>query len=143
MGNLEIAAIFIVMVNVLMWFVAIAQASIGYPDLCYHVEGTIIDQNVARGTDYAIANKSIEADLPGSEGSVDQSKGTNVFTDIFNNILGWIKSATGIKYVYAIIAAPFNILNCMGLPPEFIAGIGALWYIVTFLIVLGFLWGRS
>ena len=141
MGNLEVATVFIVLVNVLMWFVAVAQASIGFPGLCYHTEGSIIEQSINQGTNYSVAKNNVLDDMPGSEGSV-QPTNSNWFTDIFNNILGWIKSAPGVRYAYAVVAAPFNILNCMGLPSEFVAGIGAFWYLVSLLALLAFLWGR-
>ena len=64
-------------------------------------------------------------------------------SELFNNILGWFKSAPGIKYIYGVVAAPYNILKCTGLPSRFVAGIGTLWYLVSFLVLIAFLWGRD
>ena len=142
MGNLEVATVFIVLVNVLMWFVAVAQASIGFPGLCYHTEGSIIEQSTAAGNNYTVAKNNVVDDLPGTEGTIQPSS-TGGWTDIFNNIFAWVSApAKGLKYIWAIVAAPFNILMCMGLPMEFTAGIGIFWYITSLMALLAFLWGR-
>jgi hypothetical protein len=81
-------------------------------------------------------------DLPGSAGTVTTGD-TSVFTDIFNNILGWMKSAPGIKYVYGVVSAPYNILKCMNLPNGFVVAVGTLWSLVSLLVLVAFLWGRD
>lgn len=144
MGNLHIATIFVVLVNILVWFSTISMLSIN-PDatMCYSLEGTIIDSTVTRTGNVTIVDNDVIGELPGPQGTVTAGGSTNVFTDIFNNILGWFKSAPGIRYVYGVVAAPYNILTCMGLPGAFVAGIGTLWYLVTFLVLVAFLWGRD
>lgn len=145
MGNLTIATIFIVLVNVLMWFSTIAMLEIN-PDgtFCYNLEGSIIDNTVTSSGNYSVLDNEIIDHLPTSEGVTISPTSTSIsFTDIFNNILGWFKSAPGIKYIYGVVAAPYNILKCMNLPNLFVAGIGTIWYLVTLLVLIAFMWGRD
>lgn len=145
MGNLTIATIFIVLLNVLMWFSAIAMLDINPAGtMCYNLEGTVISETVA-GADInaSVLNNSALNQLPDAQGTVSAGTETNIFTDIFNSVLSWFKTAPGIKYVYGVVGAPYNILKCTGLPNAFIIGIGTLWYLVTLLVLVGFLWGRD
>jgi hypothetical protein len=142
MGNLTYATMFMVLVNVLMWFSAIAMLSINPTgSICYNIEGSIIGNTITGTGDSTILNNDALSELPNPTGSVTVT--TNPFTDIFNNILSWFKTAPGIRYVTGVVAAPYNILKCMNLPVEFSVGIGTLWYLVSFLILVAFLWGRD
>lgn len=109
--------------------------------VCYNLKGSVIESNVVGVGNATVINNNVIDQLPGNQNAVT-SGSTNIFTDIFNNIVNWFKTTPGIKYIYGVIAAPYNILKCLGLPVEFIVGIGALWYMVTFLILVAFLWGR-
>lgn len=142
MGNLTIATTFIVMLNVLMWFSTTAMIDINPTGtFCYNVQGSIIEQATTANT--TTLNNDIINQLPSAETASITAGSTNIFTDIFNNIVNWFKSAPGIKYVYGVVAAPYNILKCINLPNIFIAGIGTLWYLVSFLVLIAFLWGRD
>lgn len=143
MGNLVIGTVFIVALNVLMFLTQQAMTNIN-PDgsVCYNVDGSVIGETMASQGNMSVSETSALSDLPGSAGTV-MTGDTNVFTDIFNNILGWMKSAPGIKYVYGVVSAPYNILKCMNLPAEFVVGIGTLWYLVSLLVLVAFLWGRE
>lgn len=144
MGNLTIATIFVVTLNVLMFLSQIAMLNIN-PDgsICYHSDGTVIGETIREQGNLSVAETSALDDLPGSEGTVISGGSSGVFTDIFNNILSWMKSAPGLKYVYGVVSAPYNILNCMNLPSEFVIGMGTLWYLVSLLVLVAFLWGRD
>lgn len=146
MGNLTIATIFIVTLNILMWFSSISMLTINPTgSVCYNLEGSIIDNAVTQTGNYSyVLDNDILDQLPTAQSQSVSSGSTGItFTDIFNNILGWFKSAPGIKYIYGVISAPYNILKCMNLPGQFVAGIGTLWYLVTFLVLVAFLWGRN
>lgn len=148
MGNMTIATIFIVLVNVLMWFSQIAMLNMNpNGSVCYTLDGSIIKSQISdqqgiysNGT----LNNNVVNDLPPSTASaVAPSQSTGFVTDLFNNILGWIKSIPGLNYIINIVGAPYNILKCMGMPNEFVLGIGTLWYMVSFLILISFLWWRD
>jgi len=144
MGNLQIATGVIVFLNVLMYLTTFALAAANPSGTaCYNLEGTIIEQTIQTGPDGDTLENDALGSLPDSEGSITPGESTTIFTDIFNNVLSWFQSAPGIKYVYGIVAAPYNILKCMNLPNEFIVGVGALWYLVSLLSLVSFLWGRD
>lgn len=142
MGQLTIATIFIVIVNLLMWWSQAAMIDINPAgSICYTFTGSIIDNSVTSSGNLSVVDADVLSDLPSAEqGSVQQGT-TNVFTDSFRSVIGWFKSAPGIKYAYGVIAAPYNILKCTGLPPMFIAGLGTLWYLSSFLVLLAFILG--
>lgn len=143
MGDMTLITTIMVLLNVLMWFASLSMTSMNPSGtVCYHLEGSIIEQSVAGSGNGTVLQNNIINDLPGSQGAVSTSGSNNIFTDIFNNILDWFKTAPGVKYIYGVIAAPYNILKCMDLPTEFTVGIGTLWYLVSLLILVAFLWGR-
>lgn len=144
MSNLTIATIFVVVLNVLMFLTQTAMLDINPAgSRCYDVTGTVIGETMQQQGNMSVSQTSALDDLPSSAGTVVTSESTSVFTDIFNNILGWFKSAPGIKYVYGIVSAPYNILKCMNLPASFVVAVGTLWYMVSLLILVAFLWGRE
>lgn len=144
MGNLTIATIFVVTMNVLMWLSQVAIADLN-PDgpTMYNMEGSIIDETVQGQGNGTVLQDDVLGDLPSSAGTVATGDETSIFTDIFNNILGWMKSTPGIRHIYGIVSAPYNVLKAMNLPTEFVVAIGTLWYLVSLTIVLAFLWGRE
>jgi len=144
MSNLTLATAIIVLINVLLWFSQIAILEINPAGTqCYSLDGTIIDHSIIRSGNYSVASTNLFDDLPSSAGTISPSAG-NIFTDIFNNILSWVKSVPGVKYVYQVVVGPFAILYCKGiLPNSFVVGIGIFWYLTTFLILVAFLWGRE
>jgi len=143
MGNLTIATIFVVFVNVMMFLVQTAVININ-PNgtMCYSTTGSVIDETMTFQGNLSVSSTSALTDLPGSQGTVTIGDAVG-FTDVFNNILSWMKSAPGIKYVYGVVSAPYNILKCMNLPSEFVVAIGTLWYLTSLLILVAFLWGRD
>jgi len=148
MGNLTIATIFIVTLNLLMWFSGMAMVNVNPTGtFCYSGAGTIIDQAITNSGNLSVLDNDIINQLPTSSNAVVSAGSTSIqFTDIFNNVLSWFKSAPGIKYIYGVISAPYNILKCLGLGPAynvFIVGIGTLWYLVSFLVLIAFMWGRD
>jgi len=143
MSNLTIATIFVVTLNVLMFLSQTAMLNIN-PDgpSCYNAEGSLIGETMQSQGNMSVSDTEALDDLPGSQGTVTIGDAIG-FTDIFNNILGWFKSAPGIRYVYGVVSAPYNIFKCMGLAAEFVVAIGTLWYMVSLLILVAFLWGRE
>ena len=144
MGNLTIATIFVVTLNILMWFSQIAMIQVN-PDgpTMYNIEGSVIDETVQGQGNGTVLQDQVLSELPSSAGTVATGDDTGIFTDIFNNILGWMKSTPGVKYVYGVVSAPYNILKAMNLPSEFVVGIGTLWYMITLLVLVAFFWGRE
>ena len=143
MGNLTTALVFVMCLNVFMWLSQVAILDLNPSGTnFYNCEGSILNQF---GTDcdnpsQAVIHNDPAAMLPSSQNIDTES---NVFTDLFNNILSWFKGVTGIGYLIDIVKAPYNLLMSIGAPQELAFGLGALWYGVTFFIVISFLWGRD
>lgn len=144
MGNLEMITGFIVLLNVLMWTGGLAMTNIN-PDgsFCYNLEGSIIESNIVESGGNLTLNNDIINQLPDSQTSSISTGSTNIFTDIFSNVINWFKSAPGLKYVYGVVSAPYNVLKCLNLPNSFIIGVGTFWYMTTFLVLIAFIWGRQ
>ena len=142
MGNTTTAFIFVMVVNVLMWFSQLSMINISAADATqyYNCSSNIL-ANFGDCETYAI-DQNVEDHLPSSGGSVAPSTG-NIFTDIFNNILSWIKGIPGVNYVYAMVTAPATLLGAIGLPGEIAFGLGVLWYGLSLFFLVAFLWGRE
>ena len=141
MGNTTIAFTFVMLLNVFMWFSQVAMLDMNDGGTVYYnCEGTILE-NYGECSNHTITNSPGD-DLPSSSSSVSPTQ-TNWFVDIFNTMLSWIKSVPGINYLYAIISAPYNLLKSIGLPGAVCFGLGALWYGITTVIIIGFITGRD
>lgn len=145
MGNLTIALVFVLTLNVLMYMtqVAILDINPNAPQFWTN-EGTILENfDKTGGTgEPVIDSDNVMGDLPAGEGSVSPTTG-NLFTDVFSSIKRWVAQKTGIAYITGIVLAPYNILKSMGLPNSFVFAMGSLWYGVTFFLVVSFFWGRE
>lgn len=79
--------------------------------------------------------------LPDAQGAVDPDTG-NIFTDLFSSMKDWFLDIPGVKYVIGVVTAVPNALKSMGLPAEISFALGAIWHVITFLLVLAWLFGR-
>jgi hypothetical protein len=151
MGNMMIASICIILINVLMFFSQAAMTSMNPGGLmCYSLDGSIIGNQLVKQNataisyDNGVVNNSVINDLPSaSTSTVNPSSSGGFVTDLFNNILSWLKSVPGLNYIINIVAAPYNILKCMNLPWEVTAGLGTLWYMLSLLALISFMWWRD
>lgn len=136
MGNLTIALVFVLVMNCLMFLTQASMLELETNGtVFYNTEGTLLE---AMATDN---NTNPMEDLPSSQ-NIEVSNG-NVFTDVFNNILSWMKSAPGISYIYSIASSPYNLLKATGLPDTIVGVLGTLWYALTIFLIVAFLWGRE
>jgi len=141
MGNLEVATIFMLLVNVTMWFATMGALAVNPTgSICYHVENSFIGDRITNES----MNNNVLDDLPQSQ-DTQISGGTSggFVTDLFNSILGFFKGIpAGLNYITGVIAAPYNILKCTGLPNEAVMGIGIFWYLSSLLVFLSYLFWR-
>jgi hypothetical protein len=152
MGNLTTAVVFVIAINVLMFLTQSAIFAINpdTPQSFFSNKGTLLanfDTNNNRGIDLN-ANYSLDTDgnaerLPTAEGFVSPSSSGDLFTDAFSSIKSWFAKSTGLSYLGSVLSAPYNILKSMGLPNPFVFAMGTLWYVITFLVLIAFLWGRD
>ena len=146
MGNLTIALVFVMTLNVLMFMsqVAILDLNPEASPYFWTNKGTMLENfDKTGGSGDAVLNTDlVTEDLPAGDGSVSPTTG-NIFTDVFNSIKGWFGRSTGLAYITGIVSAPYNVLKSMNLPNEFVFAMGTLWYGITFFLVVAFFWGRE
>ena len=107
MSNLTIAATFVIVLNVLMWFGQIAALDINPAgSQFYNPDGSLICE-VGDCEAYTIDTDRTTDQLPTAEGSISPTTG-NLFTDIFSSVKSWFGSVTGLNYLINILAAPYN-----------------------------------
>ena len=142
MGNMTIAFTFVMLLNVLMWFGQVSAIEINPSGTNYYNDDDSLMCEFGDCTTHIMDEDSIADKLPTGEGSVSPTTG-NLFTDIFSSITGWIGEKLGLNYIKSIISAPYKLLLAMNLPQAFAFGIGVLWYGITLIVVLAFIFGRE
>ena len=142
MTNTTVAFIFVMTVNILLWFGQVAIINVGEaPTTFYNCTGTILD-TYGDCESYSIT-ESPDSFLPSSESSLTPTD-SNIFTDIFNNVLSWFKGVgTGATYLWSIVSAPYNLLKALLLPTEIAFGLGLFWYGISIFLIISFIWGRE
>lgn len=143
MGNSVVALVFVLVLNVLMWLSQVSIVELNPTGTqFYNCEGSIMEGFGSDCTNESnmVLNTDVASQLPSAQ-NVETT--TNPFTDIFNNILGWIKGLPGINYLVNMVSAPYNLMKAIGLPNQLAFGLGFLWYGITLFCVVAFLWGRE
>jgi len=146
MGNLTIALVFVMSLNVLMFLgqAAVYDLNPATAPTFWTNEGTLLENFDASGGvgEPVIDTQETINELPAGEGSVSPTTG-NLFTDTFSSIKRWVARSTGLAYLFGIVSAPYNILKSMGLPNDFVYAMGTLWYGITLFLVIAFFWGKD
>lgn len=145
MGNLTIALVFVLSLNVLVYLADVAVTDIN-PDGTnfYTAKGSMIE-GFAKNSDLSdpqLDKEVITNTLPTSGSSVETDSGFE-FSDILVAIRSWVSQAPGIKYIYGIIMAPYNLLQAMNIPGAVRFAVGAFWYGITLFLVVSFFFGRG
>jgi hypothetical protein len=146
------------MANTLTWFLTVVLAvnvalflgqtaiiELGGQDNFYNCQGTIIgqlEQSGCSGSSFVLNNTNPSSRLPSGETSVNPETG-NVFTDAFTGVKNWFIQDLGLGYLMAILGAPSNVLQAMGLPEAISFILGAFWYGLTLFLIVAFLFGRD
>lgn len=91
------------------------------------------------GESYTLPNPS--DGLPDDEASVSPTTG-NIFTDAISSIKNKLLESTGISFLMKVVNALPNFLGFLGLPPEIVWSLGALWHGLTLFLLIGFIMGR-
>ena len=147
MGNLTTAVIIVVMLNVFMFLTQASLVGIKETDATnvYNCDGTMLgiySDDCQNGDMALINNTNIPSLFPGSSQATSPTTG-NIFTDVFSSIKNWMLDTLGLRYVFAILSAPYSMLSLMNLPHEFVFALGSLWYIISAFLIIAFLWWRD
>lgn len=149
MSNLTTALIIVMSINVVLFLGQAAMIEInpaGSTTLITSCKGTVLgtfDKNgCTNTTNYEIDATNVSRAIPRTSKSVDATNG-NFFTDAISSIIDWMADGLGIGYVLDILAAPYNFLKVLHLPNVFVFAVGGLWYGVTLLLIIGFIFQRD
>lgn len=147
MSNLTNALVVVLCINV-MFFLGQASvngvaAEIGLANTSFYTgSGGMIEQWDAGGNILSDDNSTILPQGSTGSGGVSPDEG-NSFTDMFSTAYNWIIDKLGIGYIIAILRAPYNFLQAIGLPQAYVFGIGSLWYGLTLFLIVSWLIGRD
>jgi hypothetical protein len=122
-------------VNVFLFFSQLAVCDVN-PLECptfYNYEGSSL-QELDQGN-FTISQDAA-SELPTGQTSPNPGIGTTVFIDPFNAVKKWFLDTKFGKYLEMFVSAVPNALKTMGLPPEASFALGALWHVVTIIIVV-------
>lgn len=146
MGNLLTAFTLVIVLNVMMF---VADASIRHlseeTEHVYNCDDSLLglySSDCTGGNMSIINNENITTLFPGDASALSTETG-NWFTDMFKSIKNWLQETLGLKYVYNIVSAPYNIIKLMQLPSEINFVLSAFWYAISILVVIMFMWGRD
>lgn len=141
--RLEIAIAIMIVLDVLMFLsqtaitnVALAEGVTG-PQF-YNYENSVLHQ-YDEGN-YTLT-QNVSGQLPTGQGAVLPDTG-NFFTDLFSSIKNWFLDLPGVRYVVGVVSAVPNTLKLMGLPPELSFALGAIWHVITFVLLIAWMFGR-
>lgn len=142
MGNMTVAATFIFILNIMMWLTQVSALDMNPEGAVFYSPDNEIICQVGDCSSYTLNTSAINQQLPSAEGSISPTTG-NLFTDTFSSIKDWLGDKLGLNYARSILSAPYQILQSMGLPLEFVYAIGTLWYGMSLIILVAFIWGRE
>lgn len=141
-GDDMITAVIIVLsLNLIMFFVGYGLEDLGADNPFNYEDNALREFNTGNSTHFDISSDPAN-DLPGGAAtSISPDTGLS-FTDIFTSIKSWLVDATGLGWVLSILSGPKIILAAMGVPLALAWAITALWYGVTLILIVAFIWGR-
>lgn len=133
-------------VNCMLWLgqVAALEMNPEGPQF-YNCAGSMIGQFEATqcaGGVYVLNDSNPAARLPTAGGTIEVDSGQS-YTDTFAASNNWFTDATGLSYLYNILAAPSNFLKAVGVPAAFAFAVGAMWYCFTLFLIIAFVLGRN
>lgn len=141
MGNFTMAFMVVLSINLMMWLGQVAVLSENPTGVNFvDYDGNIF--NKWESGNFELNESDPYNMLPSGSGAVDPETG-NVFTDVFNSIKGWVAEKSGARYLMQVVSAPYNFLEALHLPVEFVYAVGTFWYLLTLLLFVLMMWGRD
>jgi len=141
MSNLTTALLIVLSINVLLFLGQVAVTEINPTGTqFFNYSGSLIAKYDAGG--YVLNDTGINNQMPELTQGVSETN-NNFFTDPIGTIKNWFLESTGLNYVAGILRAPANFLEAIGMPQAMSFAIGVLWYVLTFFLLLGWLFGRD
>lgn len=141
--RIEIAIIIMLVIDVLLFLSQSAVTHIAQEEgviapTFHQYQGSVLSQYDVGN--YTLTN-NVSRLLPSGQGEVVPNTG-NFFTDIFSTAKNWFLDLTGVKYFIGVVNAVPNTIKNIGFEPEIAFAIGALWHILTFILIISWLFNR-
>lgn len=97
---------------------------------------------------YDAGNRTISTsnslnNLPSGNPTVDAGSDGGLFVDVFTAIWNFLGTIPGLNILFTILSGFTPFLAAIGLPPEFVFAVGAVWYGTTFFLLVAFITGRG
>ena len=136
MNNLLTALVIVLGVNLLLWS-ASGQLHEMNPDIkaFYSGEGGILENYNMN------SSRNVYSELPSAD-AVEDTSGA-LYTDTYGSFINWLAQVPGIGAIVKPLLAPYNFLRISGIPEEIANTIAAMWYLVTFLLLILVATGRN
>lgn len=141
--KLEMSIVIMLLIDITLFLSQTAMANIAMEEgvvgpSYYDYQGGVLRQYDAGN--YTVPT-NVSSLLPSGQGEVVPNTGS-FFTDIFSTVKNWFLDLPGVRYVVGVVTAVPNMLQTFGLPPELSFAIGALWHVMTFVLLIGWLFNR-
>jgi hypothetical protein len=141
--KLEIAVAIMIILDVILFLTqtavinVAAEEKVAYPVFYTYKDSVLYSYDEGN---YTLTN-DISKDLPSAQGAVLPDSGS-FFSDLFSSMKNWFLDFPGVKYVVSAITAVPNTLKMMGLPAEVSFALGAIWHVITFVLLIMWLFNR-
>ena len=141
--RLEIAIVVMVMINIMIFLGQTAITNVAADEgvtgpVFYDYEDSILKKYDAGG--YTLSN-NVSSLLPAGQGEVVPNTG-NFFTDMFSTVKNWFLDIPGVNYAVGVVTAVPSLISNMGFPDELAFALGALWHVMTLILVVAWLFNR-
>lgn len=136
--NLLNAVIFVLALNAIMFIAGQGIAEVGGINPFNYSDNALSKFNTGTEDNPEIPTNS---SLPSGIQAVEPDTG-GFFTDIFSSISTWFVDKLGLGWILSILSGPKIILGAMGVPVALAWALTALWYGVTLLIIVSYMFGR-
>jgi hypothetical protein len=113
--------------------------------------GTIIGNDAGileqvNGGNYTINSSDPARFIPGTTPSITTTG--NIITDTYNDLRNWFSTATGTvnkgwDMLLNMLGGPYPYIARLGLPTSFSFTIGAIWYLLTIMLIVALIVGRT
>ena len=142
MDDVGKALLIVLSIDVFLILLQIAVLSINHLGAShfYNYQGSAIS-NYDSGSNYTLDLGSTTNRLPDAAGVT--ASDTNIFTDAWNTIKGWLLDVPGVGYLLQIISGPSSFLKMLNFPAELSFALGALWYGLTLFLIVAWGLGRT
>ena len=142
--NLTMALLLVLSLNVIMFFVSsgLIEAGYAYANPFDPKDNFLNKFNAGNTTSYAVPSENATNLFPDTQAVGIDPEDNNVYTDVFTSIRSWFLYKTGIGWLLGILQAPAVILTAIGLSPATAWAITALWYAITLLFIVSYIFGR-